>query len=96
MAAASLLITVYGAGAFVGPLVASALIGGLGPNGYAWAVIGMHASIAVFLAYRLRAWRAPLVKAESWSDVSLPARLFFVPATVVAMSRRMRARRRAT
>jgi hypothetical protein len=39
-------------------------------------------------------WRAPLVR-EPWSEVSVPARAFFVPATLVAMGRRLRRSRRA-
>ncbi len=49
----------------------------------------LHAMLAAFFLYRMRAWRAPLAK-RPWSEVSLPARAFFVPATVVAMGRRYR------
>jgi len=47
--------------------------------------------LAAFFLYRMRAWRAPLAK-RPWGDVSLPARVFFVPATVVAMGRRYRSK----
>ena len=45
--------------------------------------------IAGFFIYRMKAWRAPLAK-RPWNEVSLPARAFFVPATLVAMGRRYR------
>ena len=59
----------------------------IGPSGFYWSLIILHGLIAAFLTYRMRAWRAPLVK-RPWSEVSLPARAFFIPATVVAMGRR--------
>jgi hypothetical protein len=66
----------------------------VGPVGFFWALFGLHALIAAFLLYRMRAWRAPLAK-RPWSDVSLPARAFYVPAAVAAIGRTRRSRRRA-
>ena len=91
-AAASQLVTLYGVGAMVGPFVAAAMMIVIGPEGFFWAAIVLHAVLAAFFLYRMRAWRAPLAK-RPWSEVSLPARAFFVPATVVAMSRRYRDKR---
>jgi len=91
-AAASQLVTLYGIGAVVGPFVAAAMMIAVGPEGFFWAAIILHAMLAAFFMYRIRAWRAPLAK-RPWSEVSLPARAFFVPATVVAMSRRYRDKR---
>ncbi len=91
-AAASQLVTLYGIGAMVGPLIAAGMMIVIGPEGFFWAAITLHALLAAFFMYRLRAWRAPLAK-RPWSEVSLPARAFFVPATVVAMGRRYRDKR---
>jgi MFS family permease len=88
-AAASQLITLYGLGAILGPFVAAGLMVVIGPVGFYWALIVTHAAIATFLIYRMRVWRSPLTK-RPWNEVSLPARAFFIPATVVAMSRRYR------
>ena len=92
-AAASQLITLYGIGAILGPFVGAGLMIGLGPIGFYWAIIGLHLLIAAFLLYRMSVWHSPLAK-RPWSEVSLPARAFFVPATVIAMGRRRNRRRR--
>ena len=91
-AAASQLVSLYGLGAVVGPFVAAGLMIVGGPKGFFWAAIGLHALLATFFVYRMKAWRSPLAK-RPWSEVSLPARAFFVPATVVAMGRRYRSKR---
>ena len=90
-AAASQLVTLYGIGAVLGPFAAAGLMIGLGPGGFFWALLILHGMIAVFFAYRIRAWRAPLTK-RPWDQVSLPARAFYVPATIVALGRRRRRR----
>lgn len=92
-AAASQLVTLYGIGAVVGPFAAATMMILVGPVGFFWALFGLHALIAAFLLYRMRAWRAPLAK-RPWSDVSLPARAFYVPAAVAAIGRTRRSRRR--
>jgi hypothetical protein len=51
-------------------------------------MIAMHVMIVVFLIYRLFAWRAPISKLP-WSESSLAARAFFIPANVVWMGRRI-------
>ena len=91
-AAASQLVTLYGLGAMVGPFVAAGTMIVAGPKGFFWAAIGLHILLAAFFVYRMRAFRAPFAK-RPWSEVSLPARAFFVPATVVAMGRRYRSKR---
>jgi MFS family permease len=93
-AAASQLITVYGLGAVLGPFVAAGMMIVVGPKGYFWAAIILHGMLAAFFLYRILAWRSPLAK-RPWSEVSLPARAFFIPATIVHMGRRYRTRRQA-
>jgi hypothetical protein len=68
----------------IGPFVGAAFIEVLGTQGYLWSIIVLHGVIAVFLAYRIRAWHAPLTK-RPWSEASVPARAFFVPANIVSM-----------
>jgi MFS family permease len=92
-AAASQIVTIYGVGAVIGPLVAAGMMIAIGPVGFFWSLLLMHALIAAFLFYRLIAWRAPITK-RPWDEVSLPARAFYVPATVVAIGRSRRNRRR--
>ena len=86
-AAASQLVTLYGLGAVIGPFVAAGLMVVGGPKGFFYTTIIMHIALASFFAYRMRAWRTPLID-RPWREVSLPARVFFVPATVAAMGRR--------
>ena len=88
-AAASQLVTQYGIGAMIGPFATAAMMVVIGPSGYYWSIIVLHGLIAVFLLYRMIVWRAPLKKL-AWSEVSIPARAFFIPATIVAMTRRRR------
>jgi MFS family permease len=88
-AAASQLVTLYGIGAMFGPFAAAGLMIVIGPSGYYWSIIVLHALIAAFLVYRMSVWRAPLAK-RPWSEVSIPARAFFIPATIVSMGRRRR------
>ena len=88
-AAASQLVTLYGIGAVIGPLAAAASMDAFGDFGFYWALVGLHLAIALFFIYRMRVWRAPLTK-KPWSEASLPARAFFLPATIVGFSRRRR------
>ncbi len=90
-AAASQLVTLYGIGAVVGPFVAAGSMIVIGPTGFYWALIGLHLVVASFFFYRMLAWRSPLAK-RPWSEVSVPARAFFVPATIIAIGRRRRRR----
>jgi hypothetical protein len=69
-------------------------MGLIGPTGFPWALLVMHLVIAGFFFYRFLTWRAPLAK-RPWSEVSLPARAFYVPATIVHVGRRGVSRRRA-
>ena len=83
-AAASMLVTLYGVGAMVGPIAAAGFMDVLGAEGYIWSIIVLHGVLVVFFIYRIRAWHAPLTR-RPWSEVSVPARAFFVPATIVSM-----------
>lgn len=91
-AAASMLVTLYGIGAMVGPLVAAGFMEVIGDDGYPWAIVVLNVVIAIFFAYRIRAWHAPLMT-RPLAEAGVPARAFFVPATIVTMGAR---RRRAT
>jgi MFS family permease len=92
MAVASQLILVYGAGALVGPLLVSATMSIVGNQGYFWWLAFMHGCLAAFMLYRLFAWRRPLIYGP-WSAVSIPARAFYVPATMISITKRLRSRR---
>ena len=92
-AAASQLVTLYGIGALIGPFIAAVFMDTLGTNGYPAALMAMHGLIAVFLVYRVRAWHAPLTS-RPWREVNLPARAFFVPATIVSIGVQRTRRRR--
>ena len=83
-AAASQLVTLYGFGAMIGPLVAAPFLDIIGTQGFAWSIISLHALILLFLIYRIRAWHAP-VTTKQWDDVSFHGRAFFIPATIVSL-----------
>ncbi|MFZ9628887.1 MAG: MFS transporter [Ilumatobacteraceae bacterium] len=86
-AAASQLVRLYGIGAVIGPFVAAGAMIAFEPVGFLWSLAAMHAVIAIFFLYRMFAWRSPLAK-RPWDEVSLPARAFFVPATIISFGRR--------
>ena len=83
-AAASQLVTLYGLGAMIGPLVAAPFLDILGAQGFAWSIISLHMLILLFLIYRIRAWHAP-VTTKHWDDVSFHGRAFFIPATIASL-----------
>ena len=83
-AAASQLVTLYGFGAMIGPLVAAPFLDIIGTQGFAWSIISLHSLILLFLIYRIRAWHAP-VTTKHWDDVSFHGRAFFIPATIVSL-----------
>ncbi len=83
-AAASQLVTLYGFGAMIGPLVAAPFLDIIGTQGFAWSIIALHALVLLFLIYRIRAWHAP-VTTKHWDDVSFHGRAFFIPATIVSL-----------
>lgn len=88
-AANSQLVTIYGIGALVGPLLASAVMSASSPRSYFAVSAGLHVVLIAFLFYRILAWRRPLIY-TTWREVSYPARVFFLPATVITYSRRLR------
>lgn len=88
-AAASQLVVLFGAGAFIGPFIASVVMRFVGNAGFAWTVVGVHAAISVFLLIRILQWRAP-IRAKPWNEVALAGRVFYLPATAVGMGRRIR------
>ncbi len=83
-AAASQLVTLYGLGAMIGPLVAAPFLDIIGAQGFAWSIISLHMLILLFLIYRIRAWHAP-VTTKHWDDVSFHGRAFFIPATIASL-----------
>ena len=88
-AAASQLVVLFGAGAFVGPFLASVLMQVVGNSGFAWTVVIVHAVIGCYLLYRIIVVRSPL-RAKPWNEVALAGRVFYLPATAVGMGRRIR------
>ena len=88
-AAASQLVVLFGAGAFAGPFLASVVMGLVGNSGFAWTVVVVHATIGLYLLYRIIRIRAPL-RAKPWNEVALAGRVFYLPATAVGMGRRIR------
>jgi MFS family permease len=89
MAVASQLVLIYGAGALMGPLIVSTTMRLIGDQGYFWSVATMHGVLAAFMLYRLFAWRRPLIYGP-WSEVNFHARAFYLPATMITWSRRLR------
>ena len=89
MAVASQLVLIYGAGALLGPLIVSTTMQLMGDQGYFWSVATMHGILAAFMLYRLFAWRRPLIYGP-WSEVNFHARAFYLPATMITWSRRLR------
>lgn len=88
-AVASKLVTLYGFGAMIGPIIAALFMDALGTDGFVWSIIVLHGAIVLFLVYRIRAWHAPLME-KPWTEVSVPARAFFIPATIVSVGIRRR------
>jgi MFS family permease len=90
-AAASQLVTLYGFGAMIGPLVAAPFLDIIGTQGFAWSIFSLHTLILLFLIYRIREWHAP-VTTKHWDDVSFHGRAFFIPATIVSLGVNRRAK----
>lgn len=89
-AVASQLVVLFGAGAFLGPFLASVVMSIVGNAGFAWVIMGVHGAIAGYLMVRMYQWRAP-IRAKPWNEVALAGRVFYLPATAVGMGRRIRA-----
>ena len=68
VAASAGFMIINGLGAIAGPLIASLLMGLLGPSGYWWTLLGALAPIAVFAIYRIIAVTAP--RQRSFLNVS--------------------------
>ena len=68
-AAASQLVTLYGFGAMIVPLVAAPFLDIIGTQGFAWSIITLHAPVTT----------------KHWDDVSFLGRAFFIPATIVSL-----------
>jgi hypothetical protein len=83
----------YGAGAFVGPIVGSFVMNAVGDTGYPWMSVATHVAIAAFLAVRVLQYPSSQ-RAKPWNAVPISGRLLEFPATAVAMGRRFRPGRR--
>lgn len=92
-AAASQLVLLYGAGAFVGPIVGSLVMALVGDDGFAWTTVVTHGAVALFLMVRM-VQHPSSVRAKPWNAVPLAGRLTYLPATALAMGRRLRPSRR--
>lgn len=88
-AAASQLVVLFGAGAFVGPFLVSIVMGLVGNVGFAWTIVAVHVLIGLYLTVRIIQVRSP-IRAKPWNEVALAGRVFIVPATAVGMGRRIR------
>lgn len=93
-AAASQLVLLYGAGAFLGPIIGSFVMDRVGDDGFAWTTVVTHGSIAIFLAVRM-VQHPSAQRAKPWNAVPLSGRPMYLPATALAMGRRLRPSRRA-
>ncbi|MFZ9017440.1 MAG: MFS transporter [Ilumatobacteraceae bacterium] len=93
-AAAGQLVLLYGAGAFTGPIIGSFVMDIVGVAGFGWTTVVTHGAIALFLIVRMIQYPAA-VRAKPWNEVPLSGRVLYLPATALAMGRRLRPGRRA-
>lgn len=93
-AAASQLVVLFGIGAFIGPFTMAAVLGTVGLDGYPLAATAMLGFISVFLVARILQHPAA-ERVHPDQLVPLDELSAQVPATAVAMGRRIRPRRRA-
>ena len=73
VAASGTLVLVGGIGAFLGPTYVAAAMDLYGPKGFFWALALVHASLGVFILYRMTQ-RPALPPEEQGSYVAMPAR----------------------
>lgn len=73
VAASGTLVLVGGIGAFLGPTFVAAFMDLFGPKGFFWALALVHASLGVFILYRMTQ-RPALPPEEQGSYVAMPAR----------------------
>ncbi|MEZ5218495.1 MAG: hypothetical protein R2715_18370 [Ilumatobacteraceae bacterium] len=92
-AVAGQLVLLYGAGAFLGPLLASTMMTEEGIVGYPRAIAVTHLTVAVYLIVRIAQHR-PADRAKPWNAVPVAGRFLLLPPTVVSMGRRLRPSRR--
>ena len=73
VAASGTLVLIGGIGAFLGPTYVAAAMDLYGPKGFFWALALVHASLGVFILYRMTQ-RPALPPEEQGSYVAMPAR----------------------
>lgn len=88
-AVAGQLVLLFGAGALVGPIIGAFVMGRVGADGFAWMTIATHVVLACYLLVRI-VQHPPSERAKPWNAVPLAGRLQYLPATAVAMGRRLR------
>lgn len=92
MAAAAQLVVLFGVGAFIGPLVMALAMGLAGTTAYPLgSALGLGA-ISLFLAVRILQ-HPSAERANPEQDIALDTQVLQIPATAVAMGRRLRYRR---
>jgi MFS family permease len=91
-AAAAQLVVLFGIGAFLGPFVMAVVLTAVGDDGYPIASGVMLGAISLFLVVRI-IQHPSRERATPERDVALDTAVLQVPATAVAMGRRLRPRR---
>lgn len=91
-AAAAQLVVLFGFGALLGPFIMSIVLSVVGDNGYPYAAASLLIAIALFLAIRI-AQHPARERAHPEQEVALDTAVMQIPATAVAMGRRLRPRR---
>lgn len=91
-AAAAQLVVLFGVGAFIGPFIMSIVISAGGTDAYPIATAALLAGIAAFLGVRILQ-HPTRERAKPDQTVALDSAVLQVPATAVAMGRRLRPRR---
>jgi MFS family permease len=92
-AASSQLVMLFGAGAMFGPVIGATVMAATSPDGFAWTTVVAHGVIATFLGIRVLQHPTE-TRAKPWNEVPTAGRPLVIPATAVAMGRRLRPWRR--
>lgn len=88
-AAAAQLVVLFGIGAFIGPILMSIAMSAFGNDAYPISAAVALVAVALFLAVRI-AQHPSAERALPEHDLALDTQALYVPATAVAMGRRLR------